>query len=58
MEPEEFETVKSEVFAPAEQLPSACEPETVTAWGQSTVELADKVVGVKPVKVLDVSEYY
>ena len=51
----EFDKVNVEVAAPLEQLPSACEALT-SITGQSTVELADNVVGVKPVKLLDVSE--
>ena len=53
----EFELAKVnvEVLAPLEQLPRACEALT-SIIGQSTVELADKVVDVKPVKLLDVSE--
>ncbi len=56
VEPEVFETVKSEVFAPPEQLPRACEGDTVMGCGQSTVALADMAVGVNPVKSLLVSE--
>ena len=44
-----------DVFAPPEQLPSDCDALT-SITGQSTVELADMVVGVNPVKSLDVSE--
>ena len=49
-------TVSVDVAAPLEQLPSDCELETVTGCGQSTVALADKAVGVNPVKLLLVSE--
>jgi len=39
----ELAKVSVEVFAPLEQLPSACEA-LMSTTGQSTVELADKVV--------------
>ena len=48
-------TVNVEVFAPLEQLPRDCDALT-SIIGQSTVALADKVVGVNPVKLLEVSE--
>ena len=51
----EFDKVRVDVFAPPEQLPSDCCALT-SITGQSTVELADMVVGVNPVKSLDVSE--
>ena len=51
----ELAKVNVEVAAPLEQLPRDCDALT-SITGQSTVELADKVVGVKPVKLLDVSE--
>ena len=51
----EFVKVKVDVFAPAEQLPSDCDA-LASITGQSTVELADMVVGVNPVKSLLVSE--
>ena len=50
----EFDKVNVEVAAPAEQLPNACDALT-SITGQSTVPLAT-VVGVKPVKLADVSE--
>ena len=49
-------TVNVEVAEPPEQLPSDCDPETVIGCGQSTVSLADKVVGVNPVQSPYVSE--
>ena len=54
--PDELETVRIDDAEPPEQLPRDCELETVTGCGQSTVELADNVVGVNPVKLLEVSE--
>ena len=51
----EFDKVKVDVFAPPEQAPSCCCALT-SITGQSTVELADMVVGVNPVKLLEVSE--
>ena len=51
----EFDKVKVDVFAPAEQAPSCCDA-LGSITGQSTVALADKVVGVNPVKSLSVSE--
>jgi len=53
----EFELAKVnvEVFAPAEQLPSAWDT-LISITGQSTVALADIVVGVNPVKSPLVSE--
>ena len=51
----EFDKVRVDVFAPPEQLPRACCALT-SIIGQSTVALADMVVGVNPVKLLEVSE--
>ena len=39
VDPEVFEIVSVDVAAPPEQLPKACDPETVTVVGQSTVAL-------------------
>ena len=54
--PDELVTESVDNAEPLEQLPSDCELETVTGCGQSTVALADKAVGVNPVKLLEVSE--
>ena len=52
----EFDKVRVDVSAPPEQLPDKAWAPLTSITGQSTVALADMVVGVNPVKLLEVSE--